>query len=220
MTARNRRRGAAAAAAPVLTHIANYSSTSDNTTYSFASCDIGADVSKLVIVVIMANDAGTGGGNMQTNSGTIAGSASTVHATTTAERYGCAVMSREVTGGTTATIEFTLATSAGRAAIGVYTLTGYTSATPVGTDANNRVGSATTSDVVMNVSAGGAIVLAGAVSLSGWTFAGVTEDYNVDVESGYYAVFASASDQAAATPATYGFSGSSAQVGSAGASWL
>lgn len=115
---------------PVITFTDSAGSSSNVYTYTFTNLSIGtASSDRLVVVCAMIN--ATSSTTYGISSATIGGSAATL-AVSSSLGNNSAIFYRLVTAGTTATVVVNLAGTGtpGRCSIGVFTVTGYSSATP------------------------------------------------------------------------------------------
>jgi hypothetical protein len=157
------------------------SSTTNASSYTFSSVDIGAASSdRLVIVVVHAV---TAGGNIDITGVTVAGNTATQRVLGPASGIRNAIYTALVSSGTTGNIVVTTDITAGSMAVATYTLKKYNSATPIDTisveanpTASGNLSLVGSSAVVAGASGGIA-----ATDIS-WS-SPLTENYDTDVES-------------------------------------
>jgi hypothetical protein len=144
--------------------------TADLTTYTFSNNTLGTPTSDRLVVVALHRD---GSSATQVNSCTIGGvSATVLNATGSAS---CALAWAVVPNGATGDIVVTFNNTSGRCFIGVWTITGYDSATPIDTAAVNAA-TATTHTVNLDLPEFG-------VGIVGVTLGGsFTNSWNVGTE--------------------------------------
>jgi hypothetical protein len=144
-----------AAGRPVITYRTYVEDTANLTTYSFAGIDVGTAPCLVLVAFHM------GGATSRTlSSGTIDGSAATVHGSGSGDFSGVAFMSRSFTPGAAVTIAGTWSGACSRSAIGVWTITNLASATPSDSDFSAG-GAAASRTRTVDVPAGGIAIFAG-----------------------------------------------------------
>lgn len=170
----------AAAKTPSVSYRNLYSSTANNASYTFTSCDIGtANASRLIVVQVHgAAPIGT----IAVSSLTIAGTGATGYQNT-ARIYPTSLWALSVPTGTTANIVVQFSGSSNNCLIAVYALYDLNSSTPIDTQANTATGSNVVSTTVSARQKG--IVIAGITGNSNatTTWSGVTERYDQTVET-------------------------------------
>lgn len=151
------------------------SNTSNLTTYSFTGVSIGAASADRRVVVCCMWSASS---SRAFSSGSIAGVGATLHIERAPGFFAkCAIMSANVSTGTTADISFTLSGSALRGGIGVYAVYGLVSSTPHATAESNT-------SLTINVPANGLLISCGIANSTGAvTWTGANEDYDSAIES-------------------------------------
>jgi hypothetical protein len=160
---------------------ANYSSITNASSYTFTSCDIGTEAGRDQIVIAVHTGAG---GTVDTV--TVGGSSATRISGTGA---GLNVALWRVGGvtGSTATIEVTMPSTADRCLIAVYALYDLLSVTPIDSDSTFALsGSSSLSRTIDTRNDG--VIIAMASSNAGsrtFTWTGVTENYDVSLESAH-----------------------------------
>lgn len=208
-------RAAAKTDTPSVSYRSTYSSTANQTTYTFSASDIGpADNSRLVVVQVHGQP---NSGTRTVSTLTIAGAAATGYQNT-ARLYHNSLWTLPISFGTTATIVVTFSGSVNNCLIAVYALYDLQSFIPIDTQAATTA--ATTASLTISTINKGVVVagITGAAAVT-TTWTGVTERYDTQVES---AVRSGGDQVMASTNASYSVqsttSGTSAAVLVAG-SW-
>lgn len=161
---------------PVMTWIGATADTSSGTSFTFTNHAIGTAASDRLVVVGITSRDDDFGNNVTISSVTIGGNGATVHATTNSHAV-AGVASLVVTSGTTATIVVNVSATAQNCVVGVWTITGLTSTTPVHapTPSSSNSDDANSMSVSTNLSADGVAV---AVLCVGQTGAGAITPSN------------------------------------------
>lgn len=170
---------------------------SDLTTYTFADTPIGPSSGGRLVVIVVAGRAGAG----RTISGvTIAGVAASVAITSGSQSNPAGIYYAAIPGGTTADVVVTFSGAMLRAAVSVYTIEGHASAAPISTAQDFN--STTTLSVTLNRGVD-AVVIAGSLTSSAgtYTWTGLTENVDADIEAGSGRVSSASGAFAAADPA-------------------
>lgn len=191
---------------PVLTYIGTNTPTYISNVGTVSSANIGTAASNRLVVVVFY-DLNQNASAMVS----IGGVSATINAISNTPNLTTGIASLVVPTGTTVSIAVTFSSSAGFGAFDVYTITGLSSTTPVGsgTDNASSSGTATTSGTTLATSSGGVVVVGsqqyGGGSATSDTISG-TESYNPDhpsfVPSGGFSRNTTASAQATATSAS------------------
>lgn len=173
----------AAAKVPSGAYVIRYSQTTDATTFTFNTSDIGAaDNSRRIVVVVMASSTGTQVRSL--SSLTIGGVTATIHANVSNSRS-TSIASLPVSTGTTSDIVVTMNNTCANCTIAIYRLINFASAFPQDVDSTSTAG-ATSLTRNITVSERSFVIagVCGQASSTTATWTGVTEDFDVLVESG------------------------------------
>ncbi len=174
----------AVAKVPSFSYINRYTNTTNLTTYTFNTCDIGAaDNSRRIIVAVTASS--TTSANRTTSSLTISGVSATVYQNVADPRH-VSFWTLPVSTGTTADIVVTMSAGCNNCSIAIYRLLNLKSSQPQDSDSATTTG-ATSLSTTMNASERAVVigVCAGAAATSTTaTWTNASEDYDALVESG------------------------------------
>ena len=165
-----------------LTYLTNSGDTSNLTTYTFSSVDLGDAAGDRLILV---GSSGVAGAARAVSSVTVGGVSATQAAQASNGGQPAALHSAVVPTGATGDIVVTFNGSMNRAHIGVWRLSGYNSSTVEDT-IGAGLGSSSSQTGTIDVSAGGVIIAYGIGNNTGnhgWT--GVTENFDVTLESAH-----------------------------------
>lgn len=196
---------------------ANYSNTSDLSTYTFTSCDIGTDTNRSIVVVAVH---ATRGSSFSVSSVTIGGVSATQVNSSGSSLITSVWYAAGVTG-TTGNIVVTMSGATTRCLIGVYALYNLRSNTPVDSDTTFSI-SGTSLSRTINTRLDGVIIGAGSSSSSGrtYTWTGATENYDTVIEAAASFSAASATTSSnSVTTVSYTIAGGAAGITYVLASW-
>ena len=160
-----------------ISYRANYSSTTDASSYTFASSDIGTATDRSLVVVAIHYRSSS------ISSVTIGGVTAT-QIRTVGAGLNTAIFSASGVTGTTADVVVTLSGTASRCLVAVYALYNLRSTTPVDSDITFTLSGSSLSRTV-DTQADGVIVAAASATGSGRTFTwtGATENYDTVIET-------------------------------------
>ncbi len=164
---------------PTVSYRATYSSTTDLTTYTFNTCDIGtASATRLVVVQVHGQPSS---GTRAVNTLTIGGTGATGYQNT-ARLYHTSLWALAVPTGTTADIVVTFNGTVNNCLISVYALYDLSSNTPVAS--NEAAANGTSVSLTLSAQKDGIVIggITGAANTT-TTWTGVTERYDTAVES-------------------------------------
>jgi hypothetical protein len=209
--------GIGGAAALTLTFINNATDVTDQTTYNFGNFTAASGGLMIVVFVAQGNQSRT------VSSVSIGGTNGTIHNSNASLNRKYAIASRVVSSGAN-NVSVTLSGNNGttpKAAVGVWLLTGYSSATPVATGADTHGTGSSINTISLNTSAGGVAVFG---SFNGnneaITWSSATERYDANLSNSNVS-FADLSPTAAETPHSQTADWASSEIGMAvGGSWL
>lgn len=171
----DRRRGSGPA---TVTYVTTIDDTSDATTYTFASANIGGPG---LIVVGFQWEATA---SRSLSSATIGGNAASIIQNGGGVEAGAALFALRVAAGATATIAATLSGGAIRSSIGIWNVNGQQSDTPTASGQSASNSSTTSRQVDLNVLSGGvAIAMLGLNAPSAVTWTGATKRFDAAVET-------------------------------------
>lgn len=160
---------------------ANYSSTTNASSYTFTSSDIGTDTNRSLVVVAVHTGSG---GTVDT---VTIGGVSATRISGTGGGLNVALWAASGVSGTTATIVVTTPSTADRCLIGVYALYNLISTTVVDFDSTFALSGSTSLNRTIDVKAGGVIIAMASSNATGRTFTwtGVTEAYDTSLEAAH-----------------------------------
>lgn len=200
-----------------ISYRANYSSTTDASSYTFTSADIGTATDRSIVVVAVH---ATRGSSFSVSSVTIGGVSATQVISSGSTLVTSIWYASGVTG-TTGNIVVTMSGATTRCLVGVYALYNLRSNTPIDSDQTFAI-SGTGLTRTINTKVDGVIIGAGSSSSSGrtYTWTGATENYDTVVEAA--ASFSAASTTTSSnsvTTVSYTIAGGAAGITYALASW-
>lgn len=181
------------------TYVTQTSSTSNATVYTFASTTLGGSASDYIVIVPFITGVGSG----TISSVTVEGNSTTQAVQATNIEVSTGMFIRQASGNATGSVEVTCSSGKGRCGIGVYRLTGISSSTPHATATDTATAFAPS----VNVQAGGVVIAAGTSNnnSTATAWSGVTEDFDVSIESEMRQSAASSEEASASTPLSITF---------------
>lgn len=168
---------------PKLTLIGTFNSTADSSSYDFGTFNVGAS-SVLVIAAVLGNN--TDSGNIAVSSVSIGGTNGTLHIAPSGSDEPTAIASRMASG--TIDVSAVFNGTLFSAAVAVYTLTGYTSATPSGSAGNNNGSTVSSVSASVTIPAYGTAVVVAGMRLGNPNtppFSSATEDGRYNAGDGF-----------------------------------
>jgi hypothetical protein len=166
-----------------LAYIGNVSSPADQSTYTFSSTALGAaDPTRVIVLTVAARG---GFPSPDVTSATIGGIAATIDVTYSSVGGDVTqILRAAVPTGTPGTIVVNFNGTVTRTLVGVYSITGYGTVTPVATGGDALNVSSSSMTTAAMTTAAGDLIVAGCsyTNATDATWTGVTEDYDTTVE--------------------------------------